>query len=181
MDLIFDIGMFDGSDTIYYLREGFRVVAIEANPALVERVRGELSSYIASGQLTIINAALSDGEAEVTLHVSGDDLGSSSLDPAAIATRNPIGTYSVRGVTLPELISEFGVPHYLKVDAEGADRYCILPVTADQRPNYLSFEAGPDMTELVDHATRVGYPGCSRRSGNAIFARSTAKRWSGIA
>ena len=33
--LIFDIGMYDGSDTRYYLNEGFRVLAIEANPVLV--------------------------------------------------------------------------------------------------------------------------------------------------
>ena len=37
--LIFDIGMYDGSDTRYYLNEGFRVLAIEANPVLVKRAR----------------------------------------------------------------------------------------------------------------------------------------------
>ena len=37
--LIFDIGMYDGSDTRYYLNEGFRVLAIEANPVLVQRAR----------------------------------------------------------------------------------------------------------------------------------------------
>ena len=37
--LIFDIGMYDGSDTRYYLNEGFRVLAIEENPVLVKRAR----------------------------------------------------------------------------------------------------------------------------------------------
>ena len=37
--LIFDIGMYDGSDTRYYLNEGFRVLAIEANPILVKRAK----------------------------------------------------------------------------------------------------------------------------------------------
>ena len=37
--LIFDIGMYNGSDTRYYLNEGFRVLAIDGNPVLVKRAR----------------------------------------------------------------------------------------------------------------------------------------------
>lgn len=33
-DLIFDIGANNGDDTAFYLKKGFRVVAIEADPAL---------------------------------------------------------------------------------------------------------------------------------------------------
>lgn len=33
-DLIFDIGMHNGDDSDYYLKKGFRVIAIEANPTL---------------------------------------------------------------------------------------------------------------------------------------------------
>jgi FkbM family methyltransferase len=43
--LIYDVGMHNGDDTAYYLRRGFRVIAIEPNPALVataaERFRRE--------------------------------------------------------------------------------------------------------------------------------------------
>jgi hypothetical protein len=37
--LIYDVGMCDGADTAFYLAKGFRVIAIEANPTLVERNR----------------------------------------------------------------------------------------------------------------------------------------------
>ena len=37
--LIYDIGMYDGSDTRYYLNVGFRVLAIQKNPVLVKRAR----------------------------------------------------------------------------------------------------------------------------------------------
>jgi hypothetical protein len=37
-NLIYDVGMNDGNDTAYYLSRGFRVVAIEANPVLVEQL-----------------------------------------------------------------------------------------------------------------------------------------------
>jgi hypothetical protein len=31
MSLVYDVGMFNGDDTAYYLKKGFRVVGIEAN------------------------------------------------------------------------------------------------------------------------------------------------------
>ena len=37
--LIFDIGMFDGADTRYYLNKGYKVLAVEANTVLVKRAR----------------------------------------------------------------------------------------------------------------------------------------------
>ena len=38
-DLIYDVGMHDGDDTAYYLDKGFQVVAVEANPVLVQSGR----------------------------------------------------------------------------------------------------------------------------------------------
>lgn len=35
-DLIYDVGFNRGEDTAYYLRKGYRVVAFEANPDLVQ-------------------------------------------------------------------------------------------------------------------------------------------------
>jgi len=37
-DLIFDIGANNGDDTAFYLKKGFRVVAIEADPALAQKL-----------------------------------------------------------------------------------------------------------------------------------------------
>ncbi|MGY1425072.1 hypothetical protein [Lysobacter sp. A289] len=39
MKLAFHIGMYDGSDSRYFLEEGFRVMAVEANPALADQAR----------------------------------------------------------------------------------------------------------------------------------------------
>ena len=33
---VFDIGMYDGADTEYYLELAFQVIALEANPDLVQ-------------------------------------------------------------------------------------------------------------------------------------------------
>ena len=53
---------------------------------------------------------------------------------------------------MPQLFERFGIPEYLKVDIEGADRLCVLALTSDTRPTYLSFELGDDVDELLEHA-----------------------------
>ena len=40
--LIFDVGCNDGQDSDFYLKKGFRVVAVEANPALCELLKNVL-------------------------------------------------------------------------------------------------------------------------------------------
>lgn len=90
MQTIFDIGMFDASDTEYYLTEGYRVVAIEANPALAQRAEVLLKDYIASGRLVIVNCAISINQDPVELTISGDDLGSSSVFQESLVDRIPL-------------------------------------------------------------------------------------------
>ena len=58
-DLIYDVGMHTGEDTEFYLRKGFRVVGIEANAQLCEECAHKFSVAIGSGQLQIINKAIS--------------------------------------------------------------------------------------------------------------------------
>jgi FkbM family methyltransferase len=155
---IFDIGMYDGSDTRYFLVKGFKVLAVEANPALVQRAGIVFKQYIFSRQLTLVNAAISGEQGkEVTLTVCGDDLGSSSIYDQTITSRNPTGSYTVQGATILNLMDMYGVPYYLKIDIEGAERFCVLPLTTAQRPEYISFEAGDDLEELIQHAAGIGY------------------------
>ena len=53
-DLIYDVGLHKGEDTEFYLRKGFRVVAIEALPALCDIARQRLHEYVDSGHLNIL-------------------------------------------------------------------------------------------------------------------------------
>src|SRR5712664_3200716 len=157
MITVFDIGMFDGADTGYYLDCGYRVIAVEANPEAVHNALQRFKRQVASGQLTCINAAISPRGETVELTLSGSDLGSSSVFHERVANKHPIGTVKVPGVTLSDLFLRHGVPYYLKIDIEGADRLCVLSLTADRRPEYLSFEVGDDVDELVEHAAAIGF------------------------
>ena len=154
---VFDVGMFDAEDTRYYLEEGFRVVAVEANPHFVQKANDRFRNEIASGQFTPIHSAISPTGEDVELTLSGMDLGSSSLFSDRIAHRQPVGAIRVPGVTLVQLFERYGVPHYLKVDIEGADGLCVLSLTPETRPRFLSFEVGDDVDELIAHAEKVGF------------------------
>ena len=57
---------------------------------------------------------------------------------------------------LSPIVYEFGFPT-VKLDIEGADRHCILAIHRGNRPKYLSFEAGDDLEELVEHMASIGY------------------------
>ena len=57
-NLIFDLGMYEGQDSRFYLSKGFRVVALEANPELCRRNAETFAAEIASGQLRIVQKAL---------------------------------------------------------------------------------------------------------------------------
>lgn len=154
---IFDIGMYDGTDTAYYLSLGSRVIAVEANPLLVKRGQERFGAEIAAGRLTIVNAAISSDTTPVELMLSADDLGSSSMFGDRVAARQPMGSITARGLPILDLVKQYGVPDYLKVDIEGADRFCILHLTRDTRPRFVSFEIGPDVEELVEHLRSIGY------------------------
>lgn len=160
---VFDIGMYDGSDTEYYLELGHRVVAVEANPNLVDRATERFAPHLRSGRLRLVNSAITSGTGigagtgKVDLLISGEDLGASSVLREQVANRTPIGSYTVLTTSLQDIFREHGVPYYLKIDIEGSDRWCVLALTKAERPQYLSFEVGKDLAELAEHAASIGY------------------------
>jgi 16S rRNA A1518/A1519 N6-dimethyltransferase RsmA/KsgA/DIM1 with predicted DNA glycosylase/AP lyase activity len=57
-DLIFDVGMHQGEDSEFYLKKGFRVVGIEADPDLAQACRVRLKQYLDRGQLVVVEGAV---------------------------------------------------------------------------------------------------------------------------
>ena len=56
--IIFDIAFNNGDDTALYLAHGYAVVAVEANPALVEAGQNRFAAHIRSGRLKIVAKAI---------------------------------------------------------------------------------------------------------------------------
>jgi FkbM family methyltransferase len=149
--------MYDATDSMYYLAEGYRVIAIEANPTLVKAAQARLSDAISAGRLIVVNGAIATEHEMLELHLCGKDLGASSLKAELIAEREPVGRVQVKTFPITDLIERYGVPYYMKVDIEGFDRYCILPLTERTAPEFVSFEMGEDAVELTEHLWSIGY------------------------
>ncbi len=143
-DLIFDLGMHRGADTEFYLAKGFRVVALEANPAFCIDAGARFAAEIAAGQLTIVPRALwheADRSIPFYLNEAKDDWSSVERDWAGKGG-HALQQIEVRTTTLAALMAQHGVPHYLKIDIEGMDLPCLEQLLQGRdRPDFVSAEA----------------------------------------
>jgi FkbM family methyltransferase len=145
-DLIYDVGAHKGEDTEFYLLKGFRVVAIEAVPALCDLVRVRLRSYLKSGQLTLINAAIADRAGPITFFVNRR-VSVYGTTCETWAKRNelfgaPSDKVTVNGIQFSDVLAEHGIPYYLKIDIEGSDLLCLHVLESfPSKPKYASIES----------------------------------------
>ena len=164
-DLIFDVGLHLGEDSEFYLKKGFRVVAVEANPANAAAAARRLQSYVDAGELTIVNKAIARQDGPVQFFVS--DLSVWGTTDARWAERNrrlgsSIREISVPGISFSSLLKQYGVPYYLKIDIEGADRLCLEALLdSDDRPRFVSMESSKtsfeDLVQELRLLQRLGY------------------------
>jgi FkbM family methyltransferase len=140
-NLIFDVGMHDGSDTAYYLHLGFNVVAIEADVDLAAAGQQRFKQAIDSGRLNIVNSAICEKRGEADFWICDELRIWNSFDKES-ASRNGMACHSVRVKTLPlsDLFNQYGVPYYLKIDIEGFDHIAAADITPSAGPEYVSME-----------------------------------------
>jgi FkbM family methyltransferase len=150
-DLIYDVGMNNGDDTAYYLRRGFRVIAIEANTRLAKCAAERFRTQISSGQLRILNIGIAAEEGELPFWICETYSEWSSFD-RKIASRDgcPHHEVMVPCRRFASVLEEFGVPYYLKVDIEGNDILCLQDLNPQRLPKFVSMEsASPGLITLM--------------------------------
>ena len=163
-----DLGMHIGDETAYYLARGYNVVAVEANPTLCDTATEIFKEFIDNGRLYIFNRALSSNPSMILdFYVSEENSEWSSLQQWRVEMSGKSKRISVPSITLASIIDEFGMPHYIKCDIEGADEDFVdqLAAMADRgRPAFVSVEgiaiewlhklaaAGYDCAQLVNQA-----------------------------
>jgi FkbM family methyltransferase len=133
--------MNNGDDTAYYLSRGFRVVAIEAHPVLVEQTSRRFKREIATCDLIILNIGISDREGAFPFWICDAHPEWSSFD-VSVASRDDVDHHQVTISCrrFRSVLEEFGTPYYLKLDIEGMEIYCLQDLIASDLPKYVSFE-----------------------------------------
>jgi FkbM family methyltransferase len=156
--LIFDVGMNNGDDAAHYLAKGFRVVGVEADPLLCDEARRRFRNEVDRGQLVVESAGVGPERGRATFYVNEQKREWSAFDPA-IAGRAGMAcrAVEVEVVTFAELLAKHGVPYYLKIDIERADRHCLEALTPGDLPRYVSIEAHE--FEYLLLLWRLGYRG----------------------
>ena len=144
-DLIIDAGMCTGEDSEFYLKKGFSVVGIEANPDLVADLRSKFAAQVADQRLVIVSGAITAGGEEALFNILPVLQWGSVENHYAARNRNDKGMVgekiTVPGVRFGDLLEQHGIPHYLKVDIEGEDLTCLRELGRfRERPRFVSCE-----------------------------------------
>lgn len=144
--LVYDVGAHRGEDSDYYLKLGYRVVAVEANPQLAEWLRERFSREIADGTYTLIANAIGERDEEIVYYVNRRNSAWGTADPDWAARNQLMGadseTITVKCIRFADILRQHGCPHYLKIDIEGADMRCVEDLAGAQAaPTYLSIES----------------------------------------
>lgn len=141
-DLIFDVGLHKGEDAAFYLRKGFRVVGIDANPELIEKTRQRFNG---DPRIKIINGAIERGKGTVTFYMDASSVWGTT-DPQWAERNRHLGS-SQTELTVPildirSIFEERGVPYYLKLDIEGRERVFLSAMFGlTEKPPFLSMES----------------------------------------
>jgi len=138
-DLCFDVGAHIGNRTEIFLRLGAKVIAVEPQEDCINQLREKFNK---ESRLTLVNKGLSDKKGDLTLYICKD-----ATTISTFSDKWKIGRFSnykwnktnlVPVTTLDNLIKEFGLPVFCKIDVEGFE-FQVLKGLSQLIP-HISFE-----------------------------------------
>lgn len=135
-DLVFDVGANLGNYAEALRAVGATVVAIEPDPRNLTILRKRLKSE----HVHIEACALGRSEGTAELRIASDRVDASTLSDQWVENTkaNWQGAVQVQVRTLDSVANDYGIPKYVKVDAEGYDAEVLRGMSF--RPEMVSFE-----------------------------------------
>ncbi|MFN3955834.1 MAG: FkbM family methyltransferase [Pararhodobacter sp.] len=158
--LVFDVGANLGQDSRYYLDKGFNVIAIEADPALCEKLRSRFADEIALDRLRVVEVGVGEEPGILPFYVN-EFSEWSSFNPDTKATKElEHQVMHLPVVPLSELIARHGRPYYLKLDIEEFELAAVTGLgTGPRPPPYMSFEINRHWQAILERLAGLGYSG----------------------
>lgn len=170
--VIYDFGANIGATLPYYFHKANRVIAVEANPLLCDRLEKKYAREIGLGRLHVVRAAITNdqgreegAQVKFWLHKKHNVL--SQFQRPELEKLQQFESIDVQARTAASIVEEFGSPVYIKVDVEGYDAEILKNLFQHSiTPQYLSAEAHtPHVFELM---REEGYEGFKLMLGKMI-------------
>lgn len=141
-NLVLDVGLNVGQDTAFYLSQGYRVVAIEADPTLAQANRERFRCEIEAGKLEILNVGIAQEEGLAEFWISEGRPQFNSFH-RGIAARDgwPHHSIVVPTMRFATVLERFSTPCFVKIDIEGNDMQCLTDLASRSLPQYISVES----------------------------------------
>ncbi|QBF30540.1 FkbM family methyltransferase [Thalassococcus sp. S3] len=161
-NVVFDVGAHVGTRARAMRAAGAKVVAVEPQDLFAGFLRRTLPQDI-----TLIEAALGAAQRQARMAVSSRHPTVSSLQDSFVAQAEDAPGFdhvrwdrqqTVKMTTLDRLITEFGVPQYIKIDVEGYELDVLLGLTQPVEMISVEYLPGfPDLTRaVIDRLSQLG-------------------------
>jgi len=174
MNLVFDIGANIGNTVRIFIKHSKKVIAFEPNPIL----KSKLSKMFEGDNVVIDTRAISNKNGTQILNISSSFSISTFSDEWINNSRfslNSIWDYptEVETATLNQIIYEYGVPDYIKIDVEGFEYEIITAFDKFLPKTIFSFEWAEEMQEKIklsiNHAYNLGYKSFAYTDGDEVL------------
>ena len=142
-------------------------------------VAQRFADEVATGQLTIVNKAIVEGDvAMVDFYLNDKKSDWGTVLPDWNRSQNSsFRKVTVPAVQLQTLVADFGMPYYMKIDIEGADVYCLRSLLSiRQSPEHISLELMTPNNLKKDTADCLEILSCLRALGYTRFQISDQSR-----
>jgi FkbM family methyltransferase len=157
--MIFDIGANSGSYSKEYTKNGFKVIAVEPQKQLCNRITEEQPDTI------VINALVGRSPEPLDFFIcNADTLSTSSIDWMTKGRFANQYSWQYAGkipcISLDQLIQKYGIPFYIKIDVEGSE-VDVLSSLTKKADCLLSFEWVEEFKQnamdAIDYLKSIGY------------------------
>jgi FkbM family methyltransferase len=161
--IAYDVGMNNGDDSDYYLKKGYNVVGIDANPIVCEQAARRFDVGIKAGRITILNLGVGSQPGRMTFYVHKGHSVLSTFCPEQILSgdKNDLNPevwqpIDVEVRRLSDIVRFFGTGEYIKIDVEGFDVVALKDLNVNKiYPKYISAEA--HQVDTFCHLVAMGY------------------------